>query len=408
MSLALATSQPSGDALQRSHDAATPVTARLWGPDVARGFALLGIAVSNMYYYLAAGPRTVHMKPVASSGVSTWVDSASILLFDNRGFTLFSLLFGYGIAMLHRRATKRGMGPGEFYISMLKRHGLLFAIGVLHALLLFAGDIIVTYALLGLVVSALVLAPRWVQVSVFVLCVPALAFMGMLDGLSAGTDDLSWAVDVTGTLGEALIYRLATLALMILAAPILSAGILVPMIIGVWCEHAGFFSAARDRWGAMCAIAVAGVGISLLGAVPGLLVYLGALPADHFVYSGSAAILHQLTGVCGAIGYLAIAAVVAARKPAVLFPLAALGTMSMSAYLFQSVVAVAVYPAYTFGAGQWITSAHAALVSLGTWAFTVVAATVLVALGKRGPVEWLFRRLLYGKPATVSSSSTRA
>lgn len=382
-----------------AHARSTALDARLWGPDIARGLALLGIVVSNMYYYLYGQGRTIMMKPVNAEGIDRWVDSLTILFFDNRGFTLFSILFGYGIAMLHARAMKRGDTPGRFYVAMMKRHALLLAIGLVHAIVLFGGDIIVTYAVLGFVVSALVLAPRWVQMLAAVLVTPALMALGAFDAFPVSQSELAWgSADITGTLGEAFASRLFTLLFLLISAPFTSIGILVPMLIGVWLHHWGLFEKARERIGVLCAIASGGLVVSLLGATPALLIYVDAVSDSPSWITFTSAALHQLTGLAGAISYVATAAIVGAWKPAVLFPLAALGTMSMSGYLFQSVVSVIVYPAYAVGAGVWIGSAHAALISVATWLFTLGIATVLRTLGTRGPVEWLFRRVLYGRP----------
>lgn len=392
-------------------DAATPLSQREWGPDIARGIALLGIAVANMYYYLHSSTPGPFMKPEGSTGASLGVDVATVLLFDNRGFTLFSLLFGYGIGMLYARSQRRGESKGQFMLHMLARHGLLLAIGVLHAVLLFAGDIIVTYALLGIIVAALAIAPRWVRIVVLVLTVPALLFMGVMDSMSLALNDGAFAMsgqpDTTVTFLGALGFRLIALLFVVLGLPFLSIGILVPMLIGLVLQRWGFFGKARERMGLMAGIAAGGVLISLLGALPAAWAVIEQPQLGWLAASGIGA-LHQLTGLAGAVGYAALAAIVGVWRPAVLFPLAALGTMSMSAYLFQSVVAVTIYPAWAFGVGGWISSWGAFWISLGTWLATVVIATLLLKAGKRGPVEWLFRRVLYGAPAAPAPPASGA
>ena len=381
----------------RQRPGATALSDRQWGPDVARGVALLGILMSNMYYYLYGSPSGVMMKPLESPNWgSTAVDVLTILLFDNRGFTLFSLLFGFGIAHLHARSQARGDTAGRFYVQMLIRHGVLAVIGLIHLVFLFAGDIIMTYAFFGLIVSAVVLAPRWCQILVAVWGAAGLVLMGAMDGFvdpELGTSFTPLDV-VASSYGSALVMRSLVGMFMVPLTWLLGFGVLLPMLLGVWLYRIGFFTKAADRAGTMLAVAIGGLAISLAGAAPVALLYVG----DENVslgWSVAAGILHQITGVVGAVSYAATAALLAARKPKVLAPLAALGTMSMSAYLAQSVVSVAVYPAYTAGFGEHFDSLHAAGVSLATWVATLIVASILVRAGKRGPMEWVFRFIAY-------------
>lgn len=383
---------------------ATALGERLWGPDVSRGIALLGIAFANMYYYLQSDAAPRGGDAVESHG-STIVDALTVVFFDNRGFPLFSFLFGYGIAMLWRKAEQRGRSRSEFFLAMLARHGILLGIGILHALVLFAGDIIVTYALLGVVISALVIAPRWVPLVAGALALPSLGLMGAMDG-SAMLMSAYTSPDVTGNVVDAFGYRVFALGFVVMGLPFLSLGILVPMILGVFAEQWGFFTRVRERRALMVAIAVGGTVLSILGALPALWLRLSD-PSVDGVVNVLVMILHQYTGVIGSVGYAATAALLAAGRPLLLYPLAALGTMSMSGYLFQSVVAVVVYPQFALGASAWMDSQDAALVSLGTWLFTVLAATVIRSRGMRGPVEWLFRRLLYRRSASTPHASLR-
>ena len=77
-------------------------------------------------------------------------DAAARLLvsvfFEGKFFPLFSFLFGFGFARQLERARAGGAGEAASYARRLVG---LFVLGVLHAVLLFVGDILATYALLG-------------------------------------------------------------------------------------------------------------------------------------------------------------------------------------------------------------------------------------------------------------------
>jgi uncharacterized membrane protein YeiB len=133
-----------------------------------------------------------------------------------------------------------------------------------------------------------------------------------------------------------------------------------------------------------------------------------------------AGVVQTLTGYAGGMGYAAIAGLVAIRvasgsgsdggagidatrkRPGtVINALAACGQRSMTCYLLQSAVFVAVLAAYGGGLGNRLGLAEIAMLATATWALTVVLAQAMSRRGYRGPAEVLLRRLTYGAPTTV-------
>ena len=112
-----------------------------------------------------------------------------------------------------------------------------------------------------------------------------------------------------------------------------------------------------------------------------------------------AGMLHAVTGLAGGIGYAALAGLVAlhSRRGPVVTALAACGQRSLTCYLLQSVVFVAVLASYGGGLGDELGIAQTAVLATATWAVIVVVAEVMRRRGYRGPFEVLLRRLTYGK-----------
>jgi uncharacterized membrane protein YeiB len=75
--------------------------------------------------------------------------------------------------------------------------------------------------------------------------------------------------------------------------------------------------------------------------------------------------------------------------------LVACGQRSLSGYLFQSVVFVALLMPFTLGLGGRLGTAGVAVVALATWLVSVLLADLLHRRGRRGPAEVLLRRLTY-------------
>ena len=127
-----------------------------------------------------------------------------------------------------------------------------------------------------------------------------------------------------------------------------------------------------------------------------------------------AGVAQTVIGYAGGIGYAAIAGLVAirigvrdgvgarSRPGSVISALAPCGQRSMTCYLLQSVVFVAVLAAYGGGLGNRLGLAEIAVLALVTWTLTVLLADGMSRRGYRGPAEVLLRRLTYGSSNTVA------
>jgi len=110
--------------------------------DVLRGAALLGICVVNIPVMAGIDPVTP-----PGAGMDRWVAALVALLFQGKFFVLFSFLFGWGFGVQRDSARRSGRRFGAAYA---RRLSCLLVFGAAHALLVFTGDILVLYAVLGL------------------------------------------------------------------------------------------------------------------------------------------------------------------------------------------------------------------------------------------------------------------
>lgn len=375
-----------------------PLAERALGPDLARGTALLGIALANLVGWLHGRPWTVLLKQAEAAPLDRTADVLVALLADNRGFPLFALLFGYGLGVLHRRSLAAGERPGHFRIRMLKRLCVLGAIGVAHGVLLFSGDILVAYAVIGLLCVLLMGRGRLLLPLAGLATLPALGLWGWIDGtVGLGGGD-GYASAATATYAEAVSLRAVSTLEGLALAPVNDLGLLTPMVLGAMMARAHLLERVDVNADLLRPLARWGLGIGLLGAVPLTAVLVldpGHERLDSAVVLGSLGVLHQLSGLLGALGLAAACALLAerARGSRALGALAALGATALTAYLAQSLLAALVFPPYTLDLGaRWGTAPAAALVTSG-WLAAVLAATAWRRTGRRGPVEALLRRL---------------
>lgn len=116
--------------------------------DILRAFALLGICMANAGYfslYIFQKPATMQAMPTATA--DRWLSWFHFAFIDGKFYSLFSLLFGIGFSIIFLRNKKTGRnGLAIFYRRLI----ILLLFGLCHSLLLWDGDILLFYALTGM------------------------------------------------------------------------------------------------------------------------------------------------------------------------------------------------------------------------------------------------------------------
>ncbi|MCB1037202.1 MAG: DUF418 domain-containing protein, partial [Acidobacteria bacterium] len=128
---------------------ASPVPAgeRYTALDVLRGVAILGILVMNIQAF--SMPLSAYMNPTSFgvlSGLDRWIWGLSYLFAAEKFMTLFSMLFGAGVALMASRLEHRGLPSAPVHY---RRMLFLALIGMVHAYGLWFGDVLFTYAACG-------------------------------------------------------------------------------------------------------------------------------------------------------------------------------------------------------------------------------------------------------------------
>jgi uncharacterized protein len=120
--------------------------------DALRGFALLGILVVNIATFASAHYGAGLPDPLATSFAERGAVFVRTFFFETKFYLLFSFLFGYSFTLQLQAAERAG---ASFAPRMARRLAMLWLLGVLHAVLLYQGDILTTYAVIGLVLLML-------------------------------------------------------------------------------------------------------------------------------------------------------------------------------------------------------------------------------------------------------------
>jgi uncharacterized protein len=125
--------------------ALTPVASneRIQSLDVVRGFALIGILMMNVEFFNRATATLGSGMQTGLSGANLWVSYFVQYFVTGKFWTIFSLLFGMGFAVMLTRAERAGR---SFLVPYIRRIAALAVFGALHHIFLFSGDILVSYA----------------------------------------------------------------------------------------------------------------------------------------------------------------------------------------------------------------------------------------------------------------------
>lgn len=165
----------SGKSKRIADPSASASSSRIGLVDALRGFALLGILIMNIQSF--AMPDQAYLNPMAfgidgsiTASANGWAYIFSHLVADQKFMTIFSVLFGFSMALMAESTLRQ---PVWF---LCKRNALLLIIGLLHAYLIWHGDILVSYAICGfLVLGLLRLSPATlIRTGCLLISVPAL------------------------------------------------------------------------------------------------------------------------------------------------------------------------------------------------------------------------------------------
>ncbi len=420
-------------------DDARPVRAeeRIVSVDVIRGIAVLGILAINIYSF--ALPAAVLKNPPLSGGftgadLATWI--ATHMLFYHKFMPIFSMLFGAGLILLASRLESKGLPLRRLYY---RRILWLLVFGLLHAYLLWIGDILYFYAVCGLFIylfrrrssrTLIILG-----VVLYLVVVPLQHGLGrMFEFMRDTAERAELTLEKGGTLDEAergllegwrsvrrgleptadelaeevaiyrdgyagiVKHRAQGLVWMQTMATVFYflwriGGL---MLIGMGLMKSGFFSAERSKRFYVTMLVVC-------YCVGFWLVYTGMrkLMANGFdivyVYR-EGALFNVIGGPLVALGHVSAAMLVckAGAIPWLTSRLAAVGRMAFSNYISQTILCTTIF--YGYGLGLFDRFGRVELMGfvVSIWILQLAVSPFWLKRFRFGPLEWLWRTLTYG------------
>ena len=395
--MAAACARCSVGAMAPSSPAPLAAVEREHAVDVLRGLALLGIVVVNMEFYAQPILSGWQESTGGIDGAARWL---SIAVFQAKSYLVFSLLFGYGLGVQLARSAATGSPLGRRYARRLVG---LFALGSLHGVLLYAGDILMGYAVLGALLWPLRRVGdrelAFVASALAALTATGFLLLGIVTALGddAAAPDTSAAVRAIaeGSLGEQIGQRVSDLGfaqsfVLVGQGPMVAAAFLIGLLLarhGILADPARHRTLLRRMARICLPIGVAG---SMLAAT--MIVVVGGGAGE-----GAGAWVEGVSAPFSSLGYVAGVALLVAggRLADPLARVAAAGRMSLTVYLGESIVAAILFTGLGFGLYGEVGPALGLLIALAMWIGFLVFAAVWWRAFQFGPFEWLLRSFTY-------------
>lgn len=361
--------------------------------DVVRGVAIVAIAIANAPLYL--GPAALAFRPPPAGAPLVEVGAHGVLVAVNalQLYLVFALLFGYGLGVQLGRAQHGGVA----YVR--RRLVVLAVLGAAHTVLLWYGDILLTYALAGAVVVALRDLRRAVRLAVALALFVSVPLVLLLSAASAASDtpipaelrrvDAQLAAYRSADLGRIMAQRLADArhqaGANLVAVPAIVALMLMGMegAIGAWPQRLAAWAQQQP----IQLLLVLGSGLVLTQGGAAISADVGAVHAARLLGVPPIAV----AGLAWLLGREGSGRPIPGQRT-----LAAVGRLSISTYLTQSLLFTSL--AYGYGLGTYGTWSPVGMLLIAL-AIAATGAGVARAMGtcwSVGPIEWLWRRLAHG------------
>jgi len=385
---------------------------RLLNIDIIRGIALLGILLMNIQAF--SMNFSAYSNPTAFgdlTGVNFYVYYLSHLFADQKFMTIFSILFGVGIVLMAENIERKGGSPGKVHY---KRMFILAVFGMMHAYLLWFGDILFPYAIAGMIAYTVrkksvkfLLITAFLSIGFCSLVMFLISLIiPMMEPADLKTMLAVWAptqevidkdilVNQASWLGQMehrnfMASKMQTNVLFYLFR------IVGLMMIGMAMFKLDFFG-KRFSNKALTISALITLALGLFLIITGNQAnFASGWPIESML----AGVQYNYWGsILLAYSYMSLL-IVFCRSSALMklkSLLANVGKMALTNYLSHTLICGFIFYGWGLGLYGTVDRSEMLLVVLGVWIFQLFFSSFWMARFQYGPFEWLWRSMTYGK-----------
>ncbi|RKD99872.1 DUF418 domain-containing protein [Marinifilum flexuosum] len=400
--------------MQTTHAAPTTLKERIHSLDILRGFALLGILFINIQLF--ALPNASFANPLVLGEMSE-LESFSYWLVhvfaELKFMSIFSILFGAGILLFVNRLADKGIDGSKIHI---RRMMWLLLFGMIHAYLIWFGDILVAYAIIGLIAVLLrKMKDVWKLVfAVLLYLVPMLFFYAigsmfdtmpekmMEESMSEflpSAESLSAEINLYqhGSWFDIFVKRVQLnmnyqVGGFFMLSVWRTTGM---MLLGMVLLNQGILSAKKSKL-FYAGMAVFGIGIGALISNYGVQeMAQNRWEVVHYFKYGYQ--YNYFSSIFTSLGYIGLIILVYQLNLLKFLTKAfeAVGRLAFTNYLCQSVICSIIFYSYGFGLFGEFSRFELLFWMLGIWIFQITSSYIWLKYYRMGPLEWLWRYLTY-------------
>lgn len=394
--------------------------------DILRGFALMGVFFSNVHVWFSGRiflPKS-QQDQIMADPVNAGIEAMERYLSGGKFVTIFSFLFGVGLAVQFDRAEKRSSSAVHFY---LRRGSIMLLLGAAHLFLVWFGDILHLYALAGFVV---LLFLRRKPSTILVWGLGLTLFSGacakwlgtLIPPLFFSPEELALrALQQSPTMNQTDAWMLAQFKGNSWAAIVHANAlgywvrfvnwgalgflgeVVGRVLLGYYAGRIGLFRDLRAHRRSF--VVLLGVGL-FLGVFAELLRQVLEKNNGHSVANGVGSLLPGFMRILSHLHTTGLAAFyIATLSLLVIRPwwqeklhvFAPAGRMAITNYLSQSMIAIGIFYGVGLGHIGTVTAWTTFWMPLGILALQMVISQVWLRHFRFGPIEWVWRSLTYGR-----------
>ncbi|MGY0684456.1 DUF418 domain-containing protein [Mammaliicoccus sciuri] len=371
---------------------------RIFSIDALRGFSLLGILLMNILTF-AYPYQIINPFEFFQHQDGAWFKISSLFIIASF-YPIFAFLFGYGLSIMYQNSLDKGL---NYYPIITRRLLFLLLLGIIHGVFIFYGDILSTYALLGLIAIIFVrLKPQFtlvalsIGIGIFVLLylLPMIllkdvtqieSFVGLQE-LERINNILSSA-DYVSIIGFNLKYFGMNIANAILVGPF---SILPIMLFGIYAHQINWFNKIKQHKNLYMVI---GVVVLILGL---------AIKMIQIVLEGSVTsqlMSQMIGGPIVALSYIMFFVILCEDQTArkILTPLQSIGKLSLTTYIMQSVICIFIFYGVGFNFYGKLPVLNIYIIGIVIYFVQLIVSYLYLMKFKQGPLEKLWRKVTYLK-----------
>ncbi|MBE0663312.1 MAG: DUF418 domain-containing protein [Bacteroidales bacterium] len=389
--------------------------------DALRGLAIFGILMVNMPLFFK--PVSAMLLGYTGSGNILELFSQLFIkfFFEGKFYVIFSMLFGYGFWLFINRTSP----DGKSIIPTFRwRVFYLMLFGIAHIVFLWAGDILLWYAILGFILllyrkvsdRGIIKWAAWLVI-IPTLMIGLFTLLALLAGMdpsakeafeagvkenAAGMQmlhDKAYQVYSNGSYSEIISTRITEYLTLMPGAFFFYPVVLAMFLAGVWAARKGIIKNYHDHLPFFSRLLKWGLIIGIPVSVAYAYAYTQAPMSEPGIWSLLGTAGHTVSGIMLGMAYVSAIVLLTARGSLDKFLslIAAVGRMALTNYLLHSIICTTLFLPYGFGLFGKIEYWQGILLTIVIFSLQIPFSIFWLKHFNYGPFEWLWRSLTYRK-----------